>query len=148
MPALAHVRRQGEITHIRKRVSSDEELRFFLALLINITHLETMLALLQQRYAGADPVAKFIAAIQRLSEAGLLGEKLSEPWIYMLECLLRGQTAQAQILKAFGEKYGQELIEKHQGNVNNIFTSVCSFWLFRPLFAHLRQSEQIAQRAS
>lgn len=149
VPALAYARRQGAITSIRNKVNpADAEARFFLALLINITDLATILALMSERYAGADPASKFISVLKHLSDAGLLGERFTEPWLYMLECLLRGQSTQAQILKAFSDKYGHEQVEEHAANVDNIFASVCRSWLFHPLFEHLLQGEQSARRAS
>jgi hypothetical protein len=148
VPALAYARRQAEIIKIRGSVkATDAEARFFLALLINITDRETILALMKERHAGADPVAMFIAAVKHLSNAGLLGKKFTEPWLWMLECLLRGQTGQAQILKAFTDKYGEAEVENQQAKLDNLFTDVCSFWLFRPLFEHIRQDERFSRHA-
>jgi hypothetical protein len=148
-PALVHARRQAEITKIRGKVkATDTEVRFLLALLINITDHETILALMKERYAGADPVSKFVSAVKHLSDADLLGEKFTEPWLWMLECLLRGKTGQAEILKAFADKYGETQVEKQLTKIGNLSTTVRRFWLFRPLFEHSHQDERFARHAS
>jgi hypothetical protein len=148
-PALVHARRQAEITKIRGKVkATDTEVRFLLALLINITDHETILALMKERYAGADPVSKFVAAVKHLSDADLLGEKFTEPWLWMLECLLRGKTKKDEILKAFEDKYGAAQVEKQLTKIGNLSTTVGRFWLFRALFEHFPQDDRFVRCAS
>jgi len=143
-PAASYVRRQGEITKLRSKVTN-LDLRFLLALLINVPDGEALLRLVRSRWPDEDPISKFIAGIKQLSDADQLGEKLSDPWLLVLECLLRGLGGKVEIERAFVLKYGEAQVQNQRTKIQNLAESVRHFWLFRPLFDKLTSDNAAGQ---
>jgi hypothetical protein len=148
VPALFNLRRQAELVKIRNKVTDDQDLRFFLALLINVSHRETLLSLLRQRYAQEDPVSKFIAFFKQLSDADLLGEKFSDPWLLMLQCLLQGLTTRDQIETAFVDRYGEAQVQSQRNKLGNLAVTIGQFWLLRPLLEFEGAFQPMIERLS
>jgi hypothetical protein len=132
-PVMASLRHQNQVTKLRNKVK-DKDLRFFLALQITVPERETVLALLKQQYPEVDPVIRFSACLKQLSDADLLEEKLSDAWLLMLECLLRGLARRDQIAQTFAQKYAEETILEKWTKIENLAAAVRRFPLIRPLF--------------
>ena len=95
-------RREMAITHPRATVS-DPELRFFLAVLVNVHGRETALRVIQERFPDRDPVESIMVWVRALAQLpsptgvgpSVLGFTLTEAVDTSLRSLLQGKDADA-----------------------------------------------------
>jgi hypothetical protein len=75
----------------RRNQSTDPQVRLLLALLTAVPDRSAIYRVVQQREPAQDPEEWVVAAVTRLSEAGMLGLALDALSISILRCLLRDQ---------------------------------------------------------
>ncbi len=121
--------RQQNIYNRRSSVTGDEH-RFFLALLLNVSQREKILALVKQRFPEGDPVEKVLDWIEELSQIRVLGSKESnalgiegfgDEHILVLESLLRGKSVEQikaeEASRTSGVPLPEDKLEKFAGDL-------------------------------
>jgi hypothetical protein len=131
-PALLQLERTHRIITIRER-ASNSDLQFFLAILLNVPERASMLSLITQRYQSRDPVRAIVTWVHELSDQGLLGVRFSDPWLLMLNCLLRGLSAQ-EIHKAFIHRFTTQHTTTLGPGVDELSSGLQESWLLAPVF--------------
>jgi len=111
LPVLEEQERQVSIIQRRSTITADEH-RFFLALLLNISRREKVLELVKQRYPDQDPVETVLDWVEELGRTRVLGSKetnalgmpeFNDSYVFVLECLLRGLSAEEIYQRALAE---------------------------------------------
>jgi hypothetical protein len=93
--AMEHQLRQTRIVEMRAEVM-DPELRFFLALLLNLPDRDAILAVIAQRHPAGDPRARVDKWLRRLSGVELLGVDLGdELTLSLVRALMAGRDGPA-----------------------------------------------------
>jgi len=122
-PVFAEQRRQIDLV-IRRRLITDPEHRFFLALLLNVSGRERILDLVRQRFPEEPPIEKIMMWVEDLSairqmgskEPSVLGiEDFGDLELMLLELLLEGhppREAIAELSKAPDQTQRDELEAK------------------------------------
>ncbi|MEW6129415.1 MAG: hypothetical protein AB1757_20410 [Acidobacteriota bacterium] len=141
-PVFDEIKRQNAIVGKRAYVS-DSDLRFFLALLLNVPDKRMILELVKQRFPESEPAAMIGAWVMELAntkafgttEPNLLGiADFDEDYRFVLERLMEGNTTeqiQTAIKQQFPTDYGESLLE----DLEMICRQVREAGLFKALFA-------------
>ena len=102
LPVLEERERQMSIILRRGTITKDAH-RFFLALLLNVPSREKILELVEQRYPDQDAVETILDWVEELGRTRVLGSKetnalgmaeFDDSYVFVLECLLRGLSAE------------------------------------------------------
>jgi hypothetical protein len=126
-PALEYQRRHIDVAK-RMRELREEEMRYFLAMLMNMPSLPQIEALVARRFPGGDPQAKIVGWIERLAANGALGFALDDAARRLLKSALHGANVDAA-LEAF-EGAGPERI----AHLRKTWYQIHSVPLLQPLF--------------
>ena len=141
--AFAEGRRQGKLIQRRGNVTS-EELRFFLALLLNIAGRKRILRLVRNRFPDHPPTETVLSWIEELSQIRVLGshessvigiEEFGDKHLLVIECLLEGKSleqSQSDLRKIFRHESARELDKQTE----DICDSLKRASIIAPLFAH------------
>ena len=101
--ALAYERSTGYLVALREKVH-DEDLRFFLALLLNVRDRDTVLRMMAKRFPDEAPVDRVLRCLDKLAapakgaQQGVLGIELDGARRWVLRGLLEGRT-EAQLIE-------------------------------------------------
>ena len=131
-PAFTYARRQSAIANLRAKVK-DPDVKFLLAVLINVPDRKTVLTLLKDRFPGEEPIGKFVGCMKHLSDRDLVGEKFNEPWLWALHCLLADSGGTGDIERAFASTFGGTQATDVSSGIENLAKTIRAFWLLRPL---------------
>jgi hypothetical protein len=96
VPVLAEAARKRTLTALRRR-TTDPELRFFLALLLNVARGSDVLRLVAARYPGPDPRDTVVGWVRRLALVD------DEGWHALLRVLLDGEREPRHIRARLGD---------------------------------------------
>ena len=118
------------------------EHRFFLALLLNVPHRESVLELVKRRFQDSDPVDTIADWVMELSTTRLLGSRepnvlgvdgFDEEHLFVVRCLLEGLSRE-EAKEALRTEYysGQE--GDLEGDYESLFNSLQSSVLLSSLF--------------
>jgi len=111
LPVLEEHERQMSIIERRGTITKDSH-RFFLALLLNIPSREKILELVKQRYPDQPPVETILDWVEELGHTRVLGSKetnalglaeFDDSYVFVLECLLQGLSAEEINQRAMAE---------------------------------------------
>jgi hypothetical protein len=111
-PVFDELQRKSKLVARRKYITSPEH-RFFLALLLNVTDRTLVLELVKQRFPQQDPIeiisnwVREISTIKasKKSTSDTTGETFNEVHMFILRCLLKGQSPE-QTKSALEKEYG------------------------------------------
>lgn len=112
-----------------QRTVDNAEVKFFLALLLNVPDRKALLGLIEQRLSGCDPVTTVVGWVQKLSEEDSIGIRFEDSWLLMLECLLKDSSDQ-EIIQAFAARYGRERVPKLE-ELRQLCSGLQASWLLR-----------------
>ncbi len=127
----------------RRSYITDNEQRFFLALLMNVEGKNRILSLIKERFQSDDPVEKILDWTFDMANTRVLGEEIPNALgiadfddldLIVLENLLRDKTAEEtvnSICKEYGAENTDELGEKINAKIERLKQAV----IFRPLFS-------------
>ena len=122
---------------------TDEELRFFLALLLNIWGREQILKLVRQRFTTESPAEKVLNWIEELSQIRVLGmtesnalgiDAFDDLHLLVTECLMRRKSlaqTQRKVSKVFSRQRSNDL----QQRTRDIYESLKDRSILAPIFA-------------
>lgn len=142
LPVLEENDRQMSVIQRRRTITTDEH-RFFLALLLNIPSREKVLELVKQRNPDQDPLETVLDWVEQLGRTRVLDSKepnalglpeFDDSYVFVLECLLRGLSAEEMNQRAIAEypaNSARELIT----NIPSIVGSLTGCTLFRSLLS-------------
>jgi hypothetical protein len=142
LPVLEEHERQMSIIDRRRTITQDEH-RFFLALLLNISSRLKILELVKQRNPDHDPVETILDWVEELGRTRVLGSKetnalgmaeFDDSYVFVLECLLRGmniEEARQEATAQYPPENAAELITK----IPELAASLRESTLFRSLLA-------------
>jgi len=134
--------RQGKLVERRGYVT-DEELRFFLALLLNIWGREQILKLVRQRFTTESPAEKVLNWIEELSQIRVLGmtesnalgiDAFDDLHLLVTECLMRRKSlaqTQRKVSKVFSRQRSNDL----QQQTKDIYESLKDRSILAPILA-------------
>ena len=100
----------------RRALATEPDLRFFLALLLNIEGRERIFDLLKQRFPGSEPIDKVLDLVYELANSRIAGTERSNLLglddfgdldLYVLEQILRGRSGN-EIAEAFRLDFGSD----------------------------------------
>lgn len=137
---FAEIDRLNSILRLRS-VVTDAELRYFFALLLNVSSREGIFSLIQARFPAANPLEKVLdwtetlgnTRTMDLKSANMLGiEDFNDDYIFVLEQLLQGKNATA-ILNYARENYPPSYAEKIAENLPKMTELLQNSPLFKPL---------------
>jgi hypothetical protein len=139
---FAEAERQQEIVN-RRTFVTDPDLRYFLALLLNVEGRERILALVEERAPAQNPLDTILDWTLALSETKVLGSKLpnalgiadfNDDYLFVLEGLLKNEsieTMQAKVNADYPAHYAIEFVPK----IPQYAAALQSSPLFHALFA-------------
>jgi hypothetical protein len=142
--AFAEMRRQAKLIDRRGYVAG-AELRFFLALLLNVAGRKQILSLVRQRYPKQAPIETVLNWIEELSqirgagarESNALGiDEFGDKHLLAIECLLKGKAlrrAQSELRRIFRSENAQGLNKQ----IETIYKNLKQTPILAPLFAEL-----------
>lgn len=142
LPVLEERERQMSIIDRRRTITQDEH-RFFLALLLNIFSRVKILELVKQRYAERDPVETVLDWVEELGRTRVLGSKetnalgmaeFDDSHVFVLECLLRGLSLEEANEQATAQ-YPAENAAELKTKIPELAASLKESTLFRSLLA-------------
>lgn len=125
----------------RRGLVNDPELRFFLALLLNVEGREAIFSLIRQRCPDAEPLEKVLDWVQDLANTRIVGYEnanalgipdFGDVDIFVLEQMLQGMTGR-DIEDAMRSQYGESAIET--GTVIDKEGRIRDAAIFRALFS-------------
>ena len=127
----------------RRGYVTDEELRFFLALLLNVWGREQILKLVRQRFPTESPAEKVLMWIEELSQIRVLGtsesnalgiDAFDDLHLLVTECLMRRKSlaqTQRKVSKVFSRQRSNDLQQQTKG----IYESLRDRSILAPIFA-------------
>jgi len=142
LPVLVENERLMSIVDRRRTITQDEH-RFFLALLLNISSRLKILELVKQRNPDQDPVETILDWVEELGRTRVLGSKetnalgmaeFDDSYVFVLECLLRGlnvEEARQEAMAQYPPENAAELITK----IPELAVSLRESSLFKSLLA-------------
>lgn len=125
--------RASDLVSARQRVRTPE-LRFFLALLMNVPNRARVLELVKERYPATDPVDTILEWIGQLSDGSTLDYELGEDTINLLGYVLRGfsrREAAAELAKSYKREFTPAEVEAVEATLEGL----SHVEIFRPLLA-------------
>lgn len=142
LAAAAQEGRRQALIISRRRRHHRVELRFFLALLLNVGDRDRILSFVKQCYPGADPIELIVSWLEDLIASPVTDRSgarttdaaeydLGEAELQVFRYLLQQRTPD-QIITALDAEY--EHVEDHRGRILEICASLTNSALFRPLF--------------
>jgi hypothetical protein len=126
-PALEYQRRHIDVAQ-RMRELREEEMRYFLAMLMNLPSLPQIETLVARRFPESEPRAKILAWIERLAANGAFGFPFDGAARRLFEFALAGANADAAL--ATFEGAGPERI----AHLRRTWYQIHSVPLLQPLF--------------
>ncbi len=139
-PVFVHREKQDEIVRQRRFVTNNEH-RFFLALLLNAEGRERIFSLIGKRYPETEPVEKVLDWVLEMSQTRVLGANPPNALgvadfdnfdLFALEHLLNDRTAEeitAQLNADYPGEQGATLLQSLDDRINKIRNAV----IFQPL---------------
>ncbi len=118
----------------RRSFVTDPELRFFLALLMNVENRQSIFSLIHQRFPAADPIEKILDWVFDLAETRVIGVETSnalgipnfgESEMYVLEELLKG--------RSYDEVAADYSLQNDGADATATITKIRSAAIFQPL---------------
>ncbi|MCA9666706.1 MAG: hypothetical protein KC503_14000 [Myxococcales bacterium] len=105
VPSLADGDRVRSAMWLR-RATDDDELRFFLALLLQVPSRAAILEMVGERYPGVDPVERVVAWVERIEVDGapLIERAAAARWLALFRELVGGRTDRAEIKAALAAR--------------------------------------------
>jgi hypothetical protein len=142
LPAIfAEQERQQEIISRRQYVS-DPELRFFLALLLNVEGKERIFSLIEERFPENNPVEKILDLTFELANTRILGSTLpnalgiadfGDDYLFVLEGLLKNKSVE-QIEKEAREEFPADYAAEFVGKIPTHADTLRASPIFKSLF--------------
>ncbi|MFO0666702.1 MAG: hypothetical protein U0174_22315 [Polyangiaceae bacterium] len=120
--SFAETLRTTQLVLARSRVH-DPELRFFLALLMNVPDRPRLLELVEERFPGSDPVDTVLRWLSALSDGTTLEYELGDDTLKLLGFLIRGATpreAGQQLAKVHQRDFSSEEIEAIEETISEL----------------------------
>jgi hypothetical protein len=141
-PALAWQRREIRLENIKNTIT-DQDLQFFLGVLLNVPDRALAMSILQQQYPSFDPVDMAMNFIGSLSKLGVLGFRLNDTWRFMLSCFMRGISGLDEIEKLLAARYGVAAVVNQRSQIRDLAGMLHKFWLFEPYFLPLSGADWV-----
>lgn len=132
-PALMNFARLHKIEKIAEGIIQPD-LKYFMALLLNIPRREDILNLICERYPGYDPINLIIQWMDKLSRLDLPDVNFPETWLESLRSL-PSTVPTAQATQAASARGDQEAMAAKMQEVEQFSEAASNHWLLRPLFA-------------
>jgi hypothetical protein len=138
-PVLEELERQRYIIE-RRRVLTEPEHRFFLALLLNLPSRQTVVGLVRDAFPGKDPAEVILRWVREISKiAGQkelgpnpLGIQFSDSELFVFGCLLQGCSDQV-VIERLAAEYDE--VGGQEAEIGALCQAFRTSRLFRPLFA-------------
>src|SRR5262249_29212648 len=124
------------------RSLSNPDLRYFVALLLNVPDGDSITRLLRERFPLRNPVTSIVSWVRELSRTGFLGFEFRESWLVMLEYLLTERSI-ANACQAFCTEGAQEGVTYVEHDVRRLASSIQTSWLLESMFRLERKEQQI-----
>jgi hypothetical protein len=141
-PALAWQRREIRLENIKNTIT-DQDLQFFLGVLLNVPDRALAMSILQQQYPSFDPVDMAMNFIGSLSKLGVLGFRLNDTWRFVLSCFMRGISGLDEIEKLLAARYGVAAVVNQRSQIRDLAGMLHKFWLFEPYFLPLSGADWV-----
>jgi hypothetical protein len=141
-PALAWQRREIRLENIKNTIT-DQDLQFFLGVLLNVPDRALAMSILQQQYPSFDPVDMARNFIGSLSKLGVLGFRLNDTWRFVLSCFMRGISGLDEIEKLLAARYGVAAVVNQRSQIRDLAGMLHKFWLFEPYFLPLSGADWV-----
>lgn len=123
---LTRERARQRLLHLHRSMTSPD-LKYFVALLLNVPDGIAMMELIERRYPMRSPVDAVMGWARELSQQGALGLELPEPWLPVLESMLPISSVEGAISTSTSES-GWE------SDVREIARAIRGCWLLGSLF--------------
>ncbi|MBX7054588.1 MAG: hypothetical protein K1X36_06500 [Pyrinomonadaceae bacterium] len=124
----------------RRALATEPDIRFFLALLLNVEGRENIFGLMKQLFPGSDPIEKVLDLVYELANSRIAGtersnllglENFGDADLYVLEQVLRGRSGN-EIVEAFQRDFGSDADIGQLAEKENVIRSAM---VFAPLMA-------------
>jgi hypothetical protein len=133
LPAIAEQRRRQQVFELRRSIT-DPDLRFFLALVLNLPDRQAVDALVASRHPNTNVGERIEGWTRELAEAGRLGLEADPILLHLLQGCLRGWSDQ-RILDQLCTNYPREQVEGQREEVREACRRIRRHPILRPLFA-------------
>lgn len=132
VPALEEDQRRSWIFELR-RVVNDAELRFFLALLLNLSDRDAIEDLIRSRYPQTDPLARIEEWIAGLAATGAIGLSLDASLRQLLRAALEGKSSE-EILQQLRRQRSPKEIDPQADAIREALRRMTNHPILQPLF--------------
>lgn len=138
-PIFSHQDKIGEIVN-RRGIVTDPELRFFLALLLNVEGKKRIISLVKERFPDDDPMDKTLDWVSQLSQTKVFGShgnalginEFSDFDLIILEDMMNGLDAE-EIRKGLAEQGGNQDEEELSKDVTARMEKIQNSVILKPL---------------
>lgn len=117
----------------RRGLVTDPELRFFLALLLNLPDRGAVYAAIRDREPGVDPRQRALEWARRLSGTDVVGVELDELNELLFGCLLDDQTFDGALARVRAD-YADDEVDAQLDELRAHYADIAASDVFRPLF--------------
>lgn len=138
--ASFHERRRRETLARLRRKVSDDDLRFFLGLMMNIPERGVIDQLLGLRFPNQSTESLVIGWLQQLSRHGVIAHGLDDLTLEVLRCALRGFDAEETVKVLERTPYSAQRAPS-QDIVRGALNTLQNLSLLRPLFVHAHKGK-------
>lgn len=145
LPVFEESIRQNSLVRRRVQITNNDH-RFFLALLLNVYDRIQLLDLVRQRYPEQEPAQMVTEWLEELGntrmagspEANVLGiENLDDRYLFVFQCLLEGKSG-AEVKEAFEREFPADYIGNPGHTPEELYLTICDSILFKPIFREAR----------
>ncbi|MEK6334839.1 MAG: hypothetical protein AABM67_07820 [Acidobacteriota bacterium] len=139
--AFAEGRRQAKLV-VRRSYVANEDLRFFLALLLNVASRKQILRLVQERFPGEQPIGTVLNWVEELSQIKVLASDESnalgidgfeDRHLFLIEGLLRGKSLR-QMQTEWRKLFPHETANQLNRSTEKIYLALKDTSILAPLF--------------
>lgn len=141
-PVFEEQQRQDQIIK-RRTVVTEQDQRFFLALLLNVPDKEMLLDLVRQRYPESDPIETVLDRVDELSRMKVLGSlesnilgiaEFEDLHLFALQGMLEGRSPE-QLKESLATEYPPERTPELEGRLEKVCRDLRSSILFKSLLS-------------
>jgi hypothetical protein len=142
-PALEEAERGRRIAALRKRISN-QDLQFFLALLLNIPKKEVVNRLISERYPGRPVEDRIIGWLEQLAYMKMVRLTMEHPLKLTLAALLRGDAA-ADAAPTIAEAYRELGSDYTAEEFIQLWNRLRHWWLLAPIMPQASSWEALSE---
>lgn len=139
-PALQEHERRLRILALHRRVTNTD-LRFFLAILLNVPSRTLALQLISKQFEQPCPTSIVIRWITELSALGAMDIRWPDIWLLIIDDLLAGYAIDV-VVDRQASRFQQEAAGSTESDLKRIVLAIRDFWLFRPILELVTTNQQ------